>query len=39
MNFRNMPELDWAWGYPWGLSLILLSAIGPLVWFKLRGWL
>ena len=39
MNFKNMPELDWAWGYPWGLSLILLSAIGPLVWFKLRGWL
>lgn len=39
MNFKNMPELDWAWGYPWGLSLILLSAIGPLIWFKLRGWL
>jgi magnesium transporter len=39
MNFHNMPELNWAWGYPWGLSLILLSAIGPLVWFKIRGWL
>jgi magnesium transporter len=39
MNFRHMPELDWAWGYPYGLALIVLSAILPLLWFKLRGWL
>jgi magnesium transporter len=39
MNFRHMPELDWAWGYPYGLALIVLSAIVPLVWFKWRGWL
>jgi len=39
MNFRHMPELDWAWGYPYGLLLIALSAILPLLWFKLRGWL
>ncbi len=39
MNFRHMPELDWAWGYPYGLALIFLSAILPLLWFKLRGWL
>lgn len=39
MNFRHMPELDWAWGYPYGLALIAMSAILPLVWFKLRGWL
>jgi magnesium transporter len=39
MNFRHMPELDWAWGYPYGLALIALSAILPLLWFKLRGWL
>ena len=38
MNFKYMPELSWAWGYPWGLGLIALSAIIPLVWFKLRGW-
>ncbi len=38
MNFRHMPELDWAWGYPWGLALIVLSAIGPLLWFRWRGW-
>ena len=39
MNFRHMPELDWAWGYPYGLALIACSAILPLLWFKLRGWL
>jgi magnesium transporter len=38
MNFHHMPELDWAWGYPYGLALIALSAVGPLLWFKWRGW-
>jgi len=38
MNFKNMPELDWAWGYPYGLTVIALSAIIPLLWFKWRGW-
>jgi magnesium transporter len=39
MNFRHMPELEWAWGYPYGLALIVVSAIVPLAWFKWRGWL
>lgn len=39
MNFKGMPELDWSWGYPYGLAVIALSAILPLVWFKLRGWI
>lgn len=38
MNFKHMPELDWAYGYPYGLALILVSAIIPIVFFKLRGW-
>jgi magnesium transporter len=38
MNFKNMPELSWAWGYPFGLVLILLSAVLPIVWFKWRKW-
>jgi magnesium transporter len=38
MNFKFMPELDWTWGYPFGLALILVSAIIPLIWFKWRGW-
>jgi magnesium transporter len=39
MNFKNMPELSWAWGYQWGLFLIVLSTIVPILWFKWRGWL
>jgi magnesium transporter len=39
MNFKNMPELDWAWGYQFVLSLIALSTILPILWFKWRGWL
>jgi magnesium transporter len=39
MNFKYMPELNWAWGYPYAIGLIGLSAIVPLLWFKLRGWL
>ncbi|MGE5269014.1 MAG: magnesium transporter CorA family protein [Thiohalocapsa sp.] len=38
MNFKHMPELDWAWGYPYGLALIALSAVAPLLWFRWRGW-
>jgi magnesium transporter len=38
MNFKNMPELDWVWGYQFGLGLILLSIIVPIVWLKWRGW-
>jgi magnesium transporter len=39
MNFKNMPELDWAWGYQYGLALIAISIILPILWFKWRGWL
>ena len=38
MNFRNMPELNWAWGYQYGLALIPLSAVVPILWFKWRRW-
>jgi magnesium transporter len=38
MNFHNMPELSWTWGYEWGLFLIVLSTVIPIVWFKIRGW-
>jgi magnesium transporter len=39
MNFKNMPELGWAWGYQYGLALIVLSTVLPILWFKWRGWL
>jgi len=38
MNFHDMPELRWRWGYPYGLGLIFVSILVPIVWFKRRGW-
>ena len=39
MNFKHMPELDWAYGYPWALGLMVISAIVPWLYFKHKGWL
>ena len=39
MNFKLMPELEWAWGYPYVLLLMLASALGPMWYFRKRGWL
>ena len=39
MNFDDMPELRWVFGYPFALGLMLLTT-GVLYWlFKRRGWL
>jgi magnesium transporter len=38
MNFKAMPELDWAWGYPYAIVLMIVSALIPFVWLKRRGW-
>jgi magnesium transporter len=39
MNFHNMPEYAWTYGYQWGLGLIVATTILPLIWFKWRGWM
>src|SRR5471030_716736 len=40
MNFhKGMIELDWAYGYPFALGLIVLAAVVPLWIFKLKKWL
>jgi magnesium transporter len=39
MNFKHMPELDWAWGYAWALGLMVVSALAMYVIVRLRGWL
>ncbi len=39
MNFKFMPELDWSLGYPYALALMLASALGPMWYFRKRGWL
>ncbi len=38
MNFHYMPELSWHFGYAYGLGLIALSTLVPVIWFKRRGW-
>jgi magnesium transporter len=39
MNFQFMPELQWDYGYPFALLLMVISAILPFWYFKQRGWL
>ena len=39
MNFELMPELKWHLGYPFGLSLMVISAVLPFWYFRRRGWL
>jgi magnesium transporter len=39
MNFKAMPELEWAHGYSYALVAMLLAAIGPYVYFKWKKWL
>ncbi len=39
MNFENMPELDWKYGYAFAIALIVACFIGPLIWFKRKKWL
>jgi magnesium transporter len=39
MNFRQMPELGWVFGYPFALGLMLAVSLTLYVVFKGRGWL
>lgn len=39
MNFKYMPEYDWAWGYPYVLLLIIVTTAVPLIWFKFKDWI
>jgi magnesium transporter len=39
MNFKNMPELDWPWGYQFGWAMILLTTLIPLAIFRWRKWI
>lgn len=39
MNFTGMPELNWSAGYPFAISLMVLSSIITLVFFRRKGWL
>ncbi|HET9646448.1 MAG TPA: magnesium/cobalt transporter CorA [Burkholderiaceae bacterium] len=39
MNFKTMPELDWSWGYPFSIGLMVVSVAVPFLYFRHKGWL
>ncbi len=39
MNFRVMPELDWEFGYPMALGMMVASAVFTFALFRWRRWL
>ena len=39
MNFRHMPELNWVFGYPFALGMMVVSAGALYIGFRKRGWL
>lgn len=38
MNFINMPELEWKYGYFIVVGLMVVIATGMITWFKYKGW-
>ena len=38
MNFDNMPELKWKYGYMTAILAMLVVASGLLLWFRTKGW-
>jgi magnesium transporter len=39
MNFKAMPELEWKWGYPLVLVVMLVSVVGMLYFFRRKKWI
>ena len=39
MNFKNMPELNWSFGYWYALGLMAVTIVVPMIWFWRKGWL
>ncbi|MCR5085394.1 MAG: magnesium and cobalt transport protein CorA [Succinivibrionaceae bacterium] len=39
MNFQEMPELGWKYGYPISIGMMALSALLTYLFFRKKGWL
>jgi magnesium transporter len=39
MNFRFMPELNWQFGYPFSLLVMLALGIVMAIYFRMKKWL
>lgn len=38
MNFSNMPELEWSWGYFAVITVMFVIGVGMYAWFRTKGW-
>lgn len=38
MNFKHMPELDWVYGYPFAIGLMIALSLGILGLFRWQRW-
>jgi len=39
MNFKFMPELEWHYGYPFSLAIMVVITIFMLIYFKRKKWM
>jgi len=39
MNFADMPELHWRFGYPYAIGLMVAITIALYIYFRRRDWL
>lgn len=39
MNFKFMPEIEWYYGYPVSIGMMILSAVITYFFFRKKGWL
>jgi magnesium transporter len=39
MNFKNIPELNWSFGYQYAWIAMIITTLIPLAWFKWKDWI
>lgn len=39
MNFAHIPEVQWTYGYPFALGLMVLVAVLTYLFFRWKKWL
>lgn len=39
MNFKNIPELEWRFGYPTAIGMMVISFIIAVAYFKMKKWI
>jgi magnesium transporter len=38
MNFKHMPELEWQYGYPMAITMMIVAAVAPYLFFRWKQW-